>query len=465
MTLWIHGWSVVLQLKPACSRMRTFLWLSACLMGFTVRSDLMGVTSIIRSLGLKEKFYDRLLDFFHSAALNPDNLARLWTSVILKTHPAVLRTHGRLMIVGDGLKAAKSGKKMPAVKLLHQVSESNTKPEYIMGHSCQAVALLAGTLANCFAIPLISRIHEGVVLSNRSKKTLLDKMILLLNSLSITEPFYFIADAYYAAQKVIRGLLAQGHHLISRAKSNAVAYFPPGAFPKKRGRRKKYGQKIKLKTLFENPDSMQTAESPIYGEKGVDIRYRSLDLLWRPVGILIRFVAVIHPVRGKIILLTTDLTLLTLDIVRLYGLRFKIEVSFKQALRTLGVYVYHFWMKAMTPLKRMSGNQYLHRKTKDYRKSVLRKLSAYHRYIQIGLIAQGLLQYLSSTFPKLVWSSFGSWIRTIRPGIFPSEQVTAIALRNSLPEFLAVSGKNTILAKFITNRIDVSRYEGLRLTG
>lgn len=77
MSLWIQWWHVVCQLKPACARSRTFLWLSACLMGMTVRSDLMGVTSLVRSLGLKERLYDRLLDFFHSAALNPDDLARL----------------------------------------------------------------------------------------------------------------------------------------------------------------------------------------------------------------------------------------------------------------------------------------------------------------------------------------------------------------------------------------------------
>jgi hypothetical protein len=49
---------------------------------------------------------------------------------------------GRLVLVGDGIKIPKRGKKMPAVKLLHQQSESNTKPEYIMGHSLQAVGLL-----------------------------------------------------------------------------------------------------------------------------------------------------------------------------------------------------------------------------------------------------------------------------------------------------------------------------------
>ena len=31
---------------------------------------------------------------------------------------------------------------MPAVKMLHQQSASNSKPEYIMGHSFQAISLL-----------------------------------------------------------------------------------------------------------------------------------------------------------------------------------------------------------------------------------------------------------------------------------------------------------------------------------
>ena len=44
--------------------------------------------------------------------------------------------------VGDGLKVAKAGRKMPGVKKLPQPSESHTQPEYLFGHSCQAMALL-----------------------------------------------------------------------------------------------------------------------------------------------------------------------------------------------------------------------------------------------------------------------------------------------------------------------------------
>jgi hypothetical protein len=463
MRLWIQWWKMVRLLRPAFARETTFLWFALGLVGLTIRPDLRGVTSIIRALGLKEGFYDRLLDFFHSHAVHLDSLAALWCRLILTLLPAALvpKVQNRPVFIGDGIKVAKTGRQMPAVKKLHQESANNTKPEFIYGHSCQALALLVGCAQSFFALPVTCRIHEGIVFSNRQTKSLLDKMIDLVRSLTIPMPFYLALDAYYASQGIVHGLLYSGNHLITQVRKNAVAYWPaPPNSEKRRGRKRKYGAKVKLKTLFQDLSNFLEATSPAYGETQVTIRYRTLDLLWRPVGITVRFLLVIHPQHGWKIFLTTDLSLPPLDILRIYGFRFKIEVAFKQALYTLGTYAYHFWMASMTPRPHQSGDQYLHRKSPTYRNLVCRKMQAYHCHMQLGIIAQSLLQYLSLTCTQAVWQSFGSWLRTIRDGIYPSEQVTALALRNTLPEFLVNSPDDQILANFIREKLDLDRKEG-----
>jgi hypothetical protein len=289
-------------------------------------------------------------------------------------------------------------------------------------------------------------------------------MIQLLFSLDVNCPAILVADAYYASAKIIKPMLKSGQHLVSAVRSNAVAYFPADTPKTKgKGRPRKYGDKVKLKALFDDDTEFVEAKSPLYGERNVTLRYRAVNLLWRPVGVQVRFVLVQHPTRGRKILLCTDLSMIPLEIISLYGVRFKIEVAFKQAIHTLGTYAYHFWMNAMKPRPRRSGNQYLHRESKTYRDAVQRKLRAYHCHLQLGVIAQGLLHCLATLVPQQVWSAFGSWLRTIRPGIPPSEQVVACALRNTFPQFLSDSPLEHILAKFIRPRIDTTRAEGLRL--
>jgi hypothetical protein len=464
MALWIPWCNAIWQLRPAFSRLRTFLWFATAVAGFTVRTELLGVTSLVRALNLNARFYNKLVDHFHSPAVKLDRLAALWTQTVLRLFPQPLRINGRCVVVGDGIKVPKRGRKMPGVKLLHQQSESNTKPEYIMGHSLQAVSLLVHAATSVFAVPLAIRIHEGVVWSNRDRRTLLDKMLALLGIVAITQPCYFVADAYYAARKIVAGLLEQNNHLVSRVKSNAVAYTTHQRRGlRKRGRPRVYGRKIKLRSLLDDPKGLEQAKSPVYGERQVVIHYKVCDLLWRPAGRLVRFVAVIHPTRGSCLLMCTDTSLAAIEIIRLYGLRFKIEHTFKQAVRLIGSFSYHFWMSDMKPVRRRSGNQHLHRASSEYRDLVRRKLHAYHVFIQAAVVCQGLLQYLAVAFPQRVWDAFGSWLRTIRPGIPPSELVVANALRHSMPEFLLNSAPVNVFAKFVIERQDTDKMQAFSL--
>ena len=258
----------------------------------------------------------------------------------------------------------------------------------------------------------------------------------------------------------------EGHHLVTRVRITTRGYYP-ATLPKKPkpGRPKVYGKKVLLRHDFKRVKDFTTAPSPVYGETKINIQYLCKDLLWRPVGRIVRFVLVVHPTRGRMMLMTTLTSLDPLDVIRIYGYRFKIEVSFKQAVHTLGTYAYHFWMKEMTPIRKGSGNQYLHRKTEAYRHKIKRKIDAYHRYVQLGCIAQGLLQYLSVMFGKKVWLHFNSWLRTMNTEKAPSEMVVAQALRASLPKFLVVNQGIHDLEKFILENADLSRLPEMRLAG
>ena len=148
---------------------------------------------------------------------------------------------------------------------------------------------------------------------------------------------------------------------------------------------------------------------------------------------------------------------------RLYGKKLKLKHRFKQPIHTVGAYAYHFWMRTMTPIRRGSGNQHLHRKTEDYRRAVQRKIAAYERHIQIGLIAQGLLQYLALTFRSAVWHNFPSYLRTMNTQAPPSEWVVTLALRDTWHDFLRFSPRSFILKKFLMAKLDPRRCKNREL--
>ena len=181
---------------------------------------------------------------------------------------------------------------MPGVKFLHQQSESNTKPQYIMGHSFQAFGVLCQVRGYFFCVPVCARIHEGIVRSNRDKRTLIDKANEMLESVCKDLKFMLLADAYYANGKMIAGAKARSCDLVTRVRKTTVAYEKAPVLKKRKvGRPKKYGLAVKLQNLFGKA-KFKSVHSPVYGERNVEIQFLSRDLLWKPAKAVVRFVLV-----------------------------------------------------------------------------------------------------------------------------------------------------------------------------
>jgi len=126
MSLWMHWCNAIWRLRPAFSRLQTFLWFATAVAGFTARADLLGVTSIVRALNLDARYYNALRDSFHSSAVKLDQLTALWTQLVLRLFPQTLRVNGtaRLSYDPELLAAAAVNGREPRLVILVTVKEA-----------------------------------------------------------------------------------------------------------------------------------------------------------------------------------------------------------------------------------------------------------------------------------------------------------------------------------------------------
>ena len=83
MQLWRLWWDAIRLLRPGCTHLRTFVWFAVIVAGLTIRTELLGVTSLVRELLLPQRFYDNLLDNFHSTGIKLDAMTTLWAQLVL----------------------------------------------------------------------------------------------------------------------------------------------------------------------------------------------------------------------------------------------------------------------------------------------------------------------------------------------------------------------------------------------
>ena len=66
------------HMESAFSRKATYGWFVVVFVGFLVRTDTWGVSSIVRALMLAPESYTCLLHFFHSTAWTVENVMAAW---------------------------------------------------------------------------------------------------------------------------------------------------------------------------------------------------------------------------------------------------------------------------------------------------------------------------------------------------------------------------------------------------
>jgi len=446
----------LLFMRMAFSREATYHWFIVVFIAFIMRTDTLGVTSIIRALALMPSTYELILNFFHSGAWTVTSLTTLWWQWLM-TKQLAYTIDDRLVLLADHTKTPKDGRKIPAVSTLHQDSETASKPSFFRGHHWGCITMLMQGQNKFFATGLIAQIHEGLSLFETSDKAVpktvktVQMAETVINSMGM--PCYLVLDAYFAVGSVFLAAAASTLndmtnpiHIITRAKKNVTAYkqSPKLKGKKPRGRARFYGEKIALMPLFDSTTyTFKTATATVY-DKVETVRYLSLNLLWKPVKGVLRFI-LIENSRGRIILVTSDLTLDPMKAMQLYCHRTKIETLFDTLKNTFGAMGYHFWSKYLSPASRTPKKNTTQDQVTDNLVQTRKTLDAIENFLNIHLLVLGFLQYLAVKFPEEVKQKSLCWLRT-ESSKTPSEFVAKLAVTNLIKANLRGLRKNWIVA-------------------
>ena len=418
---------LLVWMRPAFTRRATFVWFVVVFAGFVTRNDDYGVSSIVRALMLAPSCYPCLLHFFHSSAWTCEGLLSLWWQWLVKEKVAHM-VCGRIVLLGDHTKTVKDGRKMPEVTTLHQDSETGSKPSFFRGHHWACISLLVRSGKKFFSTPLWAEIHRDCLEESRATRIV---AVACRIAQAMGHPAYLVLDAFFAVGPVFQTAARYGGHLhiLTRAKKNVVAYLPP-THPKKPrpGRPRMYGKKLKLMKLFDTwSDKFETADVMVYQNMDT-VRYLTLDLLWRPIKGKLRFF-LIESSRGRIILMTSDMTMEIQVAINLYCRRITIETLFNILKNLLGGMQYHFWSKYLKPSSRRPPKKGSTKPVSTRPDKTKNTLLAIEKFLIVQLIVIGAIQLLACRFALEIRAKAHCWLRT-PCGEIPSEFVTRTALSN-----------------------------------
>lgn len=233
---------------------------------------------------------------------------------------------------------------------------------------------------------------------------------------------YFAVGPVFAILKQVRDDAGQRLvHIVTRAKSNVVAFADAPPKTGGRGRPRIYGDKLKLIELFDTQGlRFEQLNIELYGQLQ-QVGFLCLDLFWKPVAEKVRFVLVADGAQ-RFILIGSDLTLSGRDMILAYSYRFKIEVSFKVLKHLMGAFFYRFWTHAWPRIGKATQSDLSEVKDARRQNLIAEVADAIEAFVNFGCIATGILQILALNFHETIWQRYMGWLRTVSSTV-PSEEV------------------------------------------
>lgn len=256
-----------------------------------------------------------------------------WVALGLQTaRLALQRTEGpRCYVAIDDTVVFRCSRKAPESRIHHQHGCKVNRPVYVRGQNWVTMALVLPQGWRSLALPILSRLSRSTGNGGKlvAAKTLLRVARPLFHGRLVT----LLVDSWYMRKSLLLAAQTLGYQVIGQVRKDTALYRPPPCHNGKRGRPRKYGDKLTAERVAELP--MISQNLFLYGQWQT-VHYRScvakarfLDgqqvrALWSQIenkdGTL----------RQPRLILSTDLGLSAARILLAYNRRWSIEDLFNQ---------------------------------------------------------------------------------------------------------------------------------------
>jgi SRSO17 transposase len=231
-------------------------------------------------------------------------------------HTLRIKTHSILFLIIDDTIAQKSGKKIPGCSWYKDHAQNMAN---VFGHQW----VLSALLYKDFLLPLWAKLYHPKGTKGcgcfQTKITMAQRIIQRLQ-LPLPCKLYVLADSWYWAKTLASVCRKCGYHMISQLKSTSVLWM--------------HGKKTKVTTLSTLGSAYREVSLFLYG-KNKTLRVARFVGVIKGLGKVA--VVVVKEERKKTsYLVSTNLHLSAIDIIKYYAKRWKIEQMIKDLKQRLG---------------------------------------------------------------------------------------------------------------------------------
>ena len=237
----------------------------------------------------------------------------------------------RCFLAIDDTVVFRSSHKAPESRIHHQHGQKTNRPVYVRGQNWVSLALALPQGWRTLAVPILSRLSRTT--GNSGKLVAAKTLIRVVHPLFKDRITTLLMDSWYMRKTLIMSARKLGYRVIGQVRKDTALYLPPPKHNGKRGRPRKYGDKMTWETIAPIPVMRQRVF--IYN-KWQTIHYRSTEVLafflggQRVRAVWTQMENDDGTLRQPRLILSTDLQLSAIRILLAYGRRWSIEDLFNQ---------------------------------------------------------------------------------------------------------------------------------------